>query len=134
MQKFFVSFISLSFFFFCVFFSFLFFFSFAFLFVSFVSFCFFFFPFWAAAPKGSMTYAFTHIRDFLLLLPFLLCTPPHPPALRPISQPRGPNPSLEAQIPTSRPKSPPQGPNSSLNGFGPQDQRLALLSVSGRPL
>ena len=25
-------------------------------------------PFWAAAPKGSMTYAFTHMGDFLLLL------------------------------------------------------------------
>ena len=49
-----------------------------------------------------MTYAFTHMGNFLLLL---LRTPP-PPSLqthisawRPISQPRGPNPSLEAQIP-----------------------------------
>ena len=25
-------------------------------------------PFWAAAPKGSMTYAFTHMENFLLLL------------------------------------------------------------------
>merc|ERR1711911_358750 len=38
----------------------------------------------------------------------------------------GPNPSLEAQIPTSRPKSPPQGPNSSLKGFEPQDWDLGL--------
>ena len=60
--------------------------------------------FWAAAPKGSMTYAFTHMGNFLLLL-LLLRTPP-PPSLqayisawRPISQPRGPNPSLDAQIP-----------------------------------
>ena len=84
--------------------------------------------FWAAAPKGSMTYAFTHMGNFLLLLR----TPP-PPSLqayisawRPISQPRGPNPSLEAQIPPSRPKSQPQGPNSSLKGFGPQDWDLGL--------
>ena len=25
-------------------------------------------PFWAVAPKGSMTYAFTHMGNFLLLL------------------------------------------------------------------
>ena len=49
-------------------------------------------PFWAAAPKGSMTYAFTHMGDFLLLLLLLLRPPPS-------------NPSLEAQIPVSRPKS-----------------------------
>ena len=29
-------------------------------------------PFWAAAPKGSMTYAFTHMGNFLLLLLLLL--------------------------------------------------------------
>ena len=56
-----------------------------------------------------MTYAFTHMGSFLLLL-FLRT--PIPPGPRPISQPRGPYPSLEAQIPTSRPKSQPQGPNS----------------------
>ena len=60
-------------------------------------------PFWATASKGSMTYAFTHMGNFLLLL--LLHTPPLPSlrahfsAWRPISQPLGPNPSLEAQIP-----------------------------------
>ena len=70
--------------------------------------------------------------NFLLLLLLLLPlrTPPLPPAhfsaWRPISQPRGPNPGLEAQIPTSRPKSPPQGPNSSLKGFGLQDWDLGL--------
>ena len=62
----------------------------------------------AAAPKGSMTYAFTHMGNFpllLLLLLLLLRTPPPPKlhahisASRPISQPQGPNPSLEAQIP-----------------------------------
>ena len=36
---------------------------------------------------------------------------PFPPTSRPISQPRGPYPSLEAQIPVLRPKSQPQGPN-----------------------
>ena len=51
-------------------------------------------PFWAAAPKGSMTFAFTHMGDFLLLLLLLLLLlrtpPPLPPASRPISQPGGP--------------------------------------------
>ena len=32
--------------------------------------------FWAAAPKGPMTYAFTHMGDFLLLLLLLLHPPP----------------------------------------------------------
>ena len=54
--------------------------------------------FWAAATKGSMTYAFTHVGNFFLLLRT-------PPASRPISQPGGPYPSLEAQIPVLRPKS-----------------------------
>ena len=44
----------------------------------------------AAAPKGSMTYAFTHMGDFLLLL---------------LLRPSPSNPSLKAQIPVSRPKS-----------------------------
>ena len=29
-------------------------------------------PFWAAAPKGPMTYALTHMGDFLFLLLLLL--------------------------------------------------------------
>ena len=61
-------------------------------------------PFWAAAPKGSMTYAFTHKENFLLLLLLLLLLRPLPPS----------NPSLEAQIPVSRSKSQSQGPNPSL--------------------
>ena len=72
-----------------------------------------FFPFWAAAPKGPMTYAFTQEKFLLLLLLLLLRTPPdsdpslqaETPALRLKSQPLGPNPSLEAQILASRPKS-----------------------------
>ena len=64
-------------------------------------------PFWAAAPKGLMTYAFTQGK-FLLLLLLLLHTPP------PRFRPRDPTPSLKAQIPASRPKSQPQGPNPSL--------------------
>ena len=110
-------------------------------------------PFWAAAPKEPMTYAFTHMGNFLLLLLLLLLRTPPPPSLqahisawRPISQPGGPNPSLEAQIPSSRPKSQPQGPDSSHEaqiprewnlghgvedwalrvGFGPQDWDLGL--------
>ena len=54
-----------------------------------------------------MTYAFTHMGSFLLLH---VRTRP-PPASRPISQPGGPYPSLQAQIPVLRPKSHPQGPN-----------------------
>ena len=57
-------------------------------------------PFWAAAPKGSMTYAFTHMGNFLLLLLLLLL---RPPPLK--SQSQGPNSSLEDQIPVLRAKS-----------------------------
>ena len=65
----------------------------------------------AAAPKGFMTYAFTHMGNFLLLL--LLHRPfaPSPsleaqiPVPRPKSQSRGPNPIRKAQILASRPKS-----------------------------
>ena len=61
-------------------------------------------PFWAAATKGLMTYAFTQ-GNFLLLLLLLQRTPP-----------RGPNPSFEAQIPAWRLKSQPRGSNPSLEG------------------
>ena len=66
-------------------------------------------PFWAAAPKGPMTYAFTQ-EKFLLLRP---STPfeAHILALRLKSQPRGPNSSLKAQILALRLKSQPQGSN-----------------------
>ena len=77
-------------------------------------------PFWAVAPKGSMTYAFTHMGNFLL---FSFVPPPpsglylsleaHIPVSRPKSQSRGSNPSFEAKIIASRPKSQPRGPNSS---------------------
>ena len=76
--------------------------------------------FWAAAPKGPMTYAFTHMGNFLLLLLLLLRTP-LPPASRPISQPGGPYPSLEAQISVLWPKSLETGIWASGLGFGPQD-------------
>ena len=51
--------------------------------------------FWATVPKGSMTYAFTHMGNFLLLLLLLLLL------LRPPTS----NPCLWVQIPVSRPKS-----------------------------
>ena len=59
-------------------------------------------PFLAAAPKGSMTFAFTHMGNFLLLL--LL----HPPPL---------NPSLEAKIWVSRAQSQSWDPNPSLEAL-----------------
>ena len=70
--------------------------------------------FWAAAPKGSMTYAFKIMGNFLLLPLFilLLCTPPS-------------NPSLEAQIPVLRPKSQSWDLNPSLEA-----QILASSSIS----
>ena len=46
-----------------------------------------------------MTYAFTHMGNFLLLLLLLLLLPLRPPLK---SQSRGPNSSLEAQIPVLR--------------------------------
>ena len=62
-------------------------------------------PFWAAAQKGSMTYAFTQ-GNFLLLLLLLLLLCTNPPshlwanisALRLKSLSWGPNPNLKAQI------------------------------------
>ena len=61
------------------------------------------YSFWAVA------YAFTQENFLLLLLLLLLLRTPPPPASRPISQPGGPYPSLQAQIPVLRPKSHPQG-------------------------
>ena len=93
----------------------------------------------AAALKGSMTYAFTQGNSFLLPLLLLLLLRTHPPTSRPLSQPRGPYPSLKSQIPVWRPKSQPQGPNPILRSkfhfrgpnpsferFGPQDRHLGL--------
>ena len=60
------------------------------------------YAFWAAAPKGSMTYAFTQ-GNFLLLLR----TPPSP-------KPPGPYLSREAHIQASGPKSQSGGPNPNL--------------------
>ena len=80
-----------------------------------------------------MTYAFTHMGNFLLLLLLLLLRPPPPPSLqahisawRPISQPRGPNPSLEAQIPREWNLGLGIGIWALRVGFGPQDWNLGL--------
>ena len=59
--------------------------------------------FWAAAPKGSMTYAFAHIGVFFSV---------HP-VTRSKSQSPNPNPSLKAQISATRLKSPPLSSNPS---------------------
>ena len=72
-----------------------------------------------AAPKGSMTYAFTHMGDFLLLLLLLLLHTPLP-------QPRGPYLSLEAHIQALRPKSQSWGPNPLRLEFGPWGWDLRL--------
>ena len=77
-----------------------------------------------------MTYAFTHMGIFS----FSYIPHPPPPASRPISQPWGPYPSLEAHIPASRLKSQSQGQNPSLEaqisasrlGFGPWRLDLGL--------
>ena len=72
-------------------------------------------PFWAAAPKGTMSCRTQGTFVRLSVCPFV---PPHPKAQilasRLKSQPRGSNPSLEAQIPALRLKSQPQGSNPSL--------------------
>ena len=84
--------------------------------------------FWAAAPKGSMTYAFTLL--LLLLLPL-----PSNPSLeaqilvsRTKSQSGGPNPHLEAQILASRPKSLPGGLDPSL------EAQISSLRLGSWPL
>ena len=64
------------------------------------------------APKGSITYTFTHMGNFLLLL--LLLGPPLVSNSRPKHQPQSPNTSLEAQIIALRHKCQPSGPNPSL--------------------
>ena len=88
-------------------------------------------PFWAASPKGPMTYAFTHMGNFLLLLLLLLLLilllrpppltskpPPQPPAQIPalglISKPQGSIPSVMSPIPASNLQSQPPGSNLSL--------------------
>ena len=75
----------------------------------------------AAASKGSITYAFTHMGDFLLLL-----RNPPPPSLqahvsawRPKSHPQGPNLNLKAQIPVSRDLGLKTGIWASRLGYGP---------------
>ena len=74
--------------------------------------------FWAAAPKGSITYSFTHVGNFLLLL--LL---PRPFPLK--SQSQGPNSSIVAQIPATRPMSQPSFKAPRLR-FGPHGWDLGL--------
>ena len=77
-------------------------------------------PLIGSGAKGSMTYTFTHMGNFLLL-PLLLLRPPSDPSLEaqfPVSRPKpqfqSPNPSLEALFLASRPKSQPGGPDPSL--------------------
>ena len=87
--------------------------------------------FWAAAPKGSMTYAFTHGE----ISPSSPSSSAYPPlaletqlsALRAISQPRGPDSIPENKIPASRPKPLSQGRNSSLTAqFSASRPKLSL--------
>ena len=90
--------------------------------------------FWAAAPKGPMTYALTHMGDFLLLLLLLLLL--RPPLFSSeaqilvaglIFQPEGPNSSLKAQILASRLKSQPQSSNPNL------EAHIPTLRLKSRP-
>ena len=80
-----------------------------------------------------MTYTFIQMGNFLPLLLFLLLRIPPPPSLqthisawRPISQPPGPNPSLEAQIPRDWNLGLGVGIWALRVGFGPQDWDLGL--------
>ena len=52
-------------------------------------------PFWAAAPKGPMTYPFSHRGNFSFFSSFFFFSVP---PLRLKSQPQGSNPSPNAQI------------------------------------
>ena len=79
-------------------------------------------PFWAAAPKGSVTYAFKKPPGPYLSLEA------HIPASRPISQPQGPNPSLEAQIPREWNLGLGIGIWALRVGSGPQDWDMGLQS------
>ena len=82
-------------------------------------------PFWAAAPKGPMTYAFTQGK-FLL---HFQCTPPrfkaHIPGLRLKSHAQGSNTRLKAQIPGSRLKSQARGSNPRLEAQIPATRLIS---------
>ena len=67
--------------------------------------------FWAAAPKGPMTYTFTH-GEISPSPPSSFASSPNTQisASRPKSQLQGPSPSQETQIQVSKPKSHPWGP------------------------
>ena len=69
--------------------------------------------FFGQRPQRGRWPMLSHMGKFFLLLLLLLVRtpPPSAPTSRPISQPRGPCPSLEAQIPVLRPKSQPQSQN-----------------------
>ena len=67
-------------------------------------------PFWVEAPKESISYTFTHMGNFLLLLLLIpLHTPPTIPVSRPNFQSQGPNPSCKTPIPAKRSRFGPQG-------------------------
>ena len=82
------------------------------------------------ALKGFMTYAFTHMGNFLLplLLPLPLHTP-LPPASGPMSKPQGLYPSLKAQIQVLRPKSLEARIWALGLGFGPRLLEFGILSL-----
>ena len=80
------------------------------------------FLFWAAAPKGPMTYAFTHKGNFsFFFFSFSVCP------LRLKLQPQGSNHSLEAQITASWLKSQAHGSNHSL------EAQIPLLMLKFNP-
>ena len=90
-------------------------------------------PFWAAAPKGPITYAFTENS------PSSSPYTPHflearIPTFRPKFQPLGSKFSLEAQNPASRLISQPQGPNPSLQALIPALRRRPNLSLEAHIL
>ena len=63
------------------------------------------FPFLGSGPEGFDDLCFHTYGGFSPPSPPPSTSPPQIPVLRPKFQARGPNPSLEAQIPASRPKS-----------------------------
>ena len=74
-----------------------------------------------------MTYTYTPMGSFLLLLLLLLLPPPSLQAhISAISQPRGPNPSLEAQIPRDWNLGLGVGIGALKVGFGPQGWDMGL--------
>ena len=85
-----------------------------------------FYAFWAAAPKGAMTYAFTHRGNFSFSSFFSSFYVPPPQILK-----SGPGTLDQGQGPSIRARDPQTGPRSLNQGQGPSNRAKEPQSGSG---